>query len=634
MKDRLHRTTQSNYADKPNSARKFLGSDLHAIWYSLTPYWRRRFWVLMALSVVASASEVLSIGALLPFLIVLTDPQPLWQWPFLGHWLKESDLPLVRSPQFILIALGLLFGTLVLLASLVRCWLSASCADYAYRVGGVIGQDIFRRALLQPYSFHLTKNSSEIIDVIGSRVQTVVSSVLMVGLQLLSSLVIVVAIAGFLMWLNPWLAIASLVGFGSMYLLIFQVNRRRLQANSERMSQVGAKRYQVLQEGIGGVRDIQIDGTHEYFIHAFEQVDTSFRQAQSQNAIISTSPRYLVEGLSAVLLAGLAVIYAVNTTDLDYRGSPITGLVPMFGVLVLTAQRLLPMLQQIYAGWTSICGATHALHIVRQWLMLPTLSTILDVTTHAGIPKSAANEISAPSASFKASIELIDISFAYQSSMSLVLNQLNLRITKGQTIGLFGATGVGKSTLLDILMGLLKPTSGKFLVDGRTLLPPNLGETVQFWRRNIAHVPQDIFLVDSSIASNVAFGSRAELIDNDCVRRAIDQSQLSEFVDSLPQGVETVIGERGIQLSGGQRQRIGIARALYKRASLLVLDEPTSALDHDTEEAIIQSLANLNSSLTIVIVSHRLSALQHCDVIYQLVEGRLIVCDKGGLMVK
>jgi ABC-type multidrug transport system fused ATPase/permease subunit len=264
--------------------------DLRALWHLLGGNWRRRFWGLMLLSLVASACEMLSIGSLLQFLVILTDPQQLSHWPVVGQWLQTTDLSSTQPATILIVFLGLAFGIAVLTASLIRWWLFTSCSRFTYQLGGLIGQDIFRRALLQPYAFHLTKTSSEIIDVITSRVQMLVSSVLMAGLQMLTSLVMVLAIAGVLLWINPLLAGTALVGFGLMYLLIYRASRWYLSNNSMNMSRVGDKRFKMLQEGMGGIRDIHIDGTQEYFVDAFKQADDAFRHAQSQNAIISVSP--------------------------------------------------------------------------------------------------------------------------------------------------------------------------------------------------------------------------------------------------------------------------------------------------------------------------------------------------------
>lgn len=598
--------------------------DLHVVWRSLEKKWRGRFWWMMILSLFASVGEVLSIGSLLPFLVVLAAPDQLLQWPLLGRGLSVLGL---ESRQTLILALGLVFGSMVLVASLVRWWLTVSCLRFSYQVGGAIGQDIFRRALLQQHEFHLHKTSSEITDVITTRVQIVVNSVFMAGLQLITSAVMVLVVATVLLWLNPVLATTALGGFALVFVLIYGLSRRRLRVNSARMSQVGTQRYQLLQEGLGGIRDIQIDGTHDYFIQSFKTVDDAFRQSQSQNAIIGASPRYLVEGLGTLLLAMLAVIHATQDADAMAIAATasmpsFTSLVPMLGVLVMATQRVLPMLQQIYAGWTSIRGVAHTLHLVRTWLQIPLPVPVLS-------PATTVNSGS-QSAALASTIELKDVSFSYQPGLTPVIDELNLVIPKGQRVGLVGATGVGKSTLLDMLMGLLTPTDGQLLVDGKPLGISGANAVLpEVWRRQIAHVPQHIFLADTSIASNIAFGLPLDELNHTRLEQVVEQAQLAEFIKTLPDGLNTLVGERGVRLSGGQRQRIGIARALYKNAAVLVLDEATSALDPATEEAITQSLAKLSDLLTVVMVSHKPSALQNCDVIYRLVLGKLVLQSGG-----
>ena len=595
---------------------------LQSLWQSFDRYWRRRFWGLIALSLLASVGEILSIGSLLPFLVVLTDPSKVLELPLIGGWLRALAPDGALSSPHAIVLFGLIFGGMVLSASLIRWWLSAACARFAYEVGGVLGQRIFRVALMQPYAFHLQRTSSEIIDVVATRVQMVVSSILMAGLQLLTALIMVIAIAAVLFLFDPVLAPMALAGFVVVYVLVYYISRRRLKNNSQRMSEVGAKRYQLLQEGLGGIRDIHLDASQDFFVQAFARADNAFRRAQSQNAIISASPRYLVEGLGTLLLAALAVAYVVGSAagGVVSGGSSATGganLVPMLGVLVLSAQRLLPLLQQIYAGWTSIRGVTDTLHLVTHWLRLPVTDQTYEATQ---IQQQSATDTTRQ---FRRTIELRQVAFSYQPEAA-VLNGLDLVIQKGQCIGIVGVTGEGKSTLLDVLMGLLKPDVGQLLIDGKSVWCADNDLAISAWQAQIAHVPQHIFLADTSILSNVAFGVATVDIDVGRVRWALEVASLLTFVDSLPDGLQTEVGERGVRLSGGQRQRIGVARALYKNAGLLVLDEATSALDAQTESTIVHALARLSPELTMVMVSHRASALDRCDVVYRLEQGKLV----------
>jgi ABC-type bacteriocin/lantibiotic exporter with double-glycine peptidase domain len=366
----------------------------------------------------------------------------------------------------------------------------------------------------------------------------------------------------------------------------------------------GAKRHQILQEGMGGLRDISLDKTADYFVQVFRRLDDTFRTAQYQNAIISTSPRYLVEGIGTLLIAVFAVVLATRSE------SNMQTQIPTIGVLVMAAQRMIPMLQQIYASFSSIRGMAHSLSVVREWVELPLPQTQTRTDLCADPVEVAFNE----------SIALENIVFSYQIGGHAMLNQLSLSIKKGQHIGLCGKTGIGKSTLLDILMGLLLPTQGQLVIDGEALNASNIHR----WQRRIAHVPQHIFLADTSIAQNIAFGRPESQLDMVRIKQVAEQAHLTEFIESTSNGYDTMVGERGIRLSGGQRQRIGIARALYKQADLLVLDEATSALDPITEEAITASLAKLNPSLTVVMVSHRPSALKNCHRVHRLDGGKLV----------
>jgi ABC-type bacteriocin/lantibiotic exporter with double-glycine peptidase domain len=575
--------------------------DIKILWRSLTQPYRRGFGKLVWLSILASCSEVLSIGSLLPFLSVMLNPEALSAIPTVAAAMQSLG---IGSTNALIVLLGCIFGTLVVMASLVRWALSAACARYAYRLGGQLGQDIFRRALQQPYAFYLSRHSSEVIDVIINRVQMVVSSVFMAGLSLLTNLLMVLIIIGTLIWFNPWLVGSATALFGLMYVLTYRLTRHRLSQNSRQISALGSKRHQLLQEGMGGFRDISLDNTADYFVQAFRDLDDTFRKAQYQNAIISTSPRYLVEGIGTLLIAVFAVALAIHSEN------NIQAQIPTIGMLIMASQRMIPMLQQIYASFSSIRGMAHSLSVVREWVELPLPQTQTRTDLCADPVEVAFNE----------SIALENIVFSYQIGGHAVLNQLSLSIKKGQHIGLCGKTGIGKSTLLDILMGLLLPTQGQLVIDGEALNASNIHR----WQRRIAHVPQHIFLADTSIAQNIAFGRPESQLDMVRIKQAAEQAHLTELIESTPNGYDTMVGERGIRLSGGQRQRIGIARALYKQADLLVLDEATSALDPITEEAITASLAKLNPSLTVVMVSHRPSALKNCHRVYRLEGGKLV----------
>ena len=351
------------------------------------------------------------------------------------------------------------------------------------------------------------------------------------------------------------------------------------------------KRIQTVQEGLGGIRDILLDHTQSHFLRRFTMTDWPMRQAQASNNIIGPSPRFVVEAFGIVLIAFLGYNMSESQGGLG-------AAIPALGALALGVQRLMPLIQQTYQGWAQVSGN-------RQLLQ--------DVVDFLGQPADV-SQVAAQALPFEREISLEQISFRYQPNSPLVLNGVSLTIAKGSRIGIVGTTGSGKSTAMDLLMGLLQPTEGCIKVDGT----PLSGQSRISWQRNIAHVPQTVYLSDASFAENIAFGVSAEEIDMDRVKQAAKQAQIAEFIESSTDGYQATIGERGVRLSGGQRQRIGIARAIYKQAKLLVFDEATSALDSNTEAAVISSVMSLSQDLTIIMIAHRVSTLENCDMIVEI----------------
>jgi ATP-binding cassette subfamily B protein len=400
-----------------------------------------------------------------------------------------------------------------------------------------------------------------------------------------------------LVMIDPLLAAAALVGLGGVYAVVSVATRERLRRNSKVIGPAYSQRVQYVQEGLGGIRDVLLDQTQSVFAHRFNRIDWALRRAQMSNNIIGPSPRFAVEALGMVLIAALAY-------HLSARGGGVAAAIPALGALALGAQRLMPLIQQIYQGWVLASGSQQVVQDVVDLLRQP-------------IPAEA----SAPLARlpFERGIRLVGVSFRYRADLPFVLQAIDLSIPKGARIGLVGTTGSGKSTVMDLVMGLLQPSSGEILVDER----PLRGPARLAWQQNIAHVPQAIFLADASFADNIAFGVPPGEIDLESVRQAAQQARIADFIESGPLGYQATVGERGVRLSGGQRQRIGIARALYKKATVLIFDEATSALDSETEAGVMQAIASLGRDLTIVMIAHRLTSLSLCDVIYRLDKGRI-----------
>jgi ATP-binding cassette subfamily B protein len=397
----------------------------------------------------------------------------------------------------------------------------------------------------------------------------------------------------------PSVALAAVGIFGFMYAIIIKKIRNKLKINSKNIAHESTQTIRYLQEGLGGIRDILIDGTQETFCAIYRRSDLVLRHAQGSNQFMSQSPRFGMEAMGMVLIAGLAYVLTQQTNG-------IIKVIPVLAALALGLQRLLPALQQAYQAWSTIQGAHASLQDTLELLDQP-------------LPNSSIQSSVVP-VTFGCDISLRQLSFQYSPDKPYVLKNIDLTIKKGSRIGFIGTTGSGKSTLLDIIMGLLQPTGGTINVDGHSITPGNL----QSWRKHIAHVPQSVFLTDGNVEANIAFGVPPEQIDPMRLRQAASQAQIADAIESWPLQYKSVVGERGVQLSGGQRQRIGIARALYKNANLIIFDEATSALDSKTEVAAMEAIELLSKDITILIVAHRLSTLDKCDEILEIVNGNLI----------
>ena len=401
-----------------------------------------------------------------------------------------------------------------------------------------------------------------------------------------------------LLLIDAQVAIASALLFGSVYGLLSITAKKELRLNGQLRAKAASQQLKALQEGLGSIRDVLLDGSQYTFLYAFQNADRPQRQLTARGDFLNAFPRYAVEALGLVAISLLAGILVLQ------RGSG-SAAIPLLGALALGAQRLLPALQMIYSSWASLRAYNASMQSVLDMLNQP-----MPLVVNAVKPLSLTE-----------AIRLEGVHFRYELDQSEVLRGLDLEIRRGERIGLIGSTGSGKSTTVDLLMGLLAPTSGRLLVDGENLHDSQHPERLVAWRGAIAHVPQSIYLADSSIAENIAFGVPREQIDMTRVKQAASQAQISSFIESSLDGYETFVGERGIRLSGGQRQRIGMARALYKNAQVLVLDEATSALDIGTENALMDAVNDLSSDLTIVMIAHRLSTIQSCDRVIRLSKG-------------
>ena len=562
----------------------------------MPPRRKKQLILLVVLMLCGAVAELMTIGAILPFLALMANPARATSYPQLQGLFASLGW---HDPNQILFPVTFLFAFVVIVAACVRILLFWASQKYVLRLGYDLSINVYKRTLYQPYSYHVSKNSSELIAGIN-KIQDVIVGVLTPLMQMVMSAVISVFILAALVSIDPVAALSAAIGFTLIYVGISYITHHILRTNSHIIARMQTGRIKTIQEGFGGIRDVLIDHAQSIYIDKFRRIDLEFRNAQLVNQFIGGAPYFAIQAFGIVLIAGLAF-------TLSQGSGGIAAVLPILGAMALGAQRLMPLVAQIYNGWSSVVGNQRILLDVLEMLDLPIVEEQLEKQDTTSLP-------------FKNKIELDNVSFRYGEAGSLVLDDINLVIKKGSRVGFIGKTGSGKSTLLDLIMGLLPPTSGTLSIDS-TLLE---AKTTRGWQMQIAHVPQSIYLSDTSISENIAFGIQPERIDIELVRDAARRADIAEFIDTLSQGYDTFIGERGVRLSGGQRQRIGIARALYKQADVLIFDEATSALDNETEEAVMEAIRALDENLTILIIAHRLTTIEHCDKIFRFDSGRLV----------
>jgi len=570
-------------------------SNLIFLWRIVPKKRHKQFFLMIFLMLISSFSEIISIGTILPFLGVLTAPQEIFNLPLMQPLIEFFN---ISSPMELIFPLTLIFILAVVFAGAVRLTLLYATTRFTHALGADISIEAYRRVLYQKYSFHLAKNSSDTMSIILEKTRVTVNGVITPLLNILSSLIIITAVLSFLVFVDPEVAIISSIVIGILFLIVISYTKKKLSENSDIINSETTMVYKALQEGLGGIRDVIIDGTQEFYCKYFRKSDLRMRKATGDNYFISQSPRFILESLGMSSIA----LFAYYIFD---RDGSLASVIPILGTIALGAQRLLPLMNLVYSSFSNIKGSLASFEEVLNILRLPKQEQI---EINQVLPLS-----------FKKDVTLKDVSFRYNLKSPWILKNINLTIKKGATIGFIGSTGAGKTTLLDIIMGLLEPSIGEVLVDGKIVNKKNL----RSWQANIAHVPQDIFLSDTTLKENIAFGEPKDLIDENRVRIAAQYAQIEEYIDGLKLGYDTFTGERGVRLSGGQRQRIGIARALYKQTNFLVFDEATSALDNQTEKLVMESLSKRNKNLTVLIIAHRLTTLKDCDYIVKI-EG----CDK------
>ena len=557
------------------------------LWHHFSPKRRKQLYTVAGLTLTSSISEILCLISIVPFIGIITSPDLVLKSKYLQNYhLSASDL---------ILPLTLIFATCALVAGILRLILIKLSLNVANATGTDLSIDIYRKTLYQPYKLHIARNSSDIISAIAQKsVATTAVIVSLVTFATTTSLFIAIVIA--MLAVNTKITLLSALIMALAYLTIAKFTKKNLAQNGEVIAKKQNDVMQSLQEGLGAIRDILIDGTQENYTQNYAKSANELQKSRAENMFIAQSPRYIIETFAMILIA---VFVLFNS----YGNHSIISTLPILGFFALSAQRLLPLIQQMYGYWSEIIGNKAALADVIDLLEQPYVKF-----------KQEPEPIC-----LHQQIELKNVGFKYNQTLPNIFSNVNIRIPKGARVGIVGTTGSGKSTLLDILMGLIEPSEGLLTIDGQSINNLNC----RAWQKSIAHVPQAIFMSNLSIAENIAFGIPKEAVDMHKVQNAAIKANAHEFISKCKEGYATKVGERGIRLSGGQRQRIGIARALYKNASVLCLDEATSALDNTTEQEVMLSLNSLDNNLTVFIIAHRLSTLENCSHIIKVENGKV-----------
>ncbi|OOE33410.1 multidrug ABC transporter ATP-binding protein [Salinivibrio kushneri] len=570
---------------------------LKTLFNLLTADQRKRLVRLQILVVLMAFAELTSVVAIGPFMALVGDIGQLQGDGKLAHLYQYSGL---ASPTDFIFWVGVAVLVSLTIAAIISMYTSWRLSLYAQQVGAELSVRLYRYYMSQSWLFHAGGSSSQLTNKVAQETNRITQTIIQPTMQLVAKAVLAIVMASAVFVYNPSVALAGLAVFTIAYIILYRTVRKKLSQNGINITSANRQRFTLMNEGFGGIKDTLLLGRQTDFNQRYQSASEKFGHAQGVTKGLSQAPRYAME-----LIAFGSVIFLVLYLVKTYDGNP-GQILPILSVYALAGFKLLPAFQQIYTGVAQIRGNLSAFDNLEQDL----------------IASQYAAETSSTRDKLKPThhVQLNNVTFQYPSKEDPALQGLSLELPVNQVIGLVGASGSGKSTAIDILLGLIEPNQGSLQIDGT----PITADNVRSWQNNIGFVPQSIFLSDATIRENIAFGLPLDEIDEQKVRKAAKMAHLEELLEQLPNGLDTRVGERGVQLSGGQRQRIGIARALYDDADVLVLDEATSALDGITEKLVMDAIHDFAGNKTIIMIAHRLSTVQQCDCIYMLEQGKVI----------
>lgn len=581
---------------------------LQKAWALLDEREIRNAWLTLSVMVISALSSALMVSSIMPFLSVLADPNRIDTVPALA-WAYETFA--FESDYAFLVGLGVFSFVVILTTNSIQILRTWVVARYVLMRTHTISHRLLKAYLRQPYAFFLGRHSGDMNTRVLAEATAAVRMFLQPAAEMIAACLTIIALITFLIWVEPTVATVALSLLGGIYAVVFMFNRRVLKRLGDKRVKANQERFLIANEALSGIKDIKVLGREKSYAARFGDPSEQMARTQIAVRVISQVPQFALQAIAfgGLILLCLALLDAeqVNTNSI----APLGDVLPVLGAFAFAGQRLMPELGRVYGALAAMQTGAAAVNVIYDDLL-----------------QKAQNDDCWPTAptalGLRERLDLDGVSYRYPNAERHGLNDISLSIRVGQKIGIVGITGAGKTTLADVILGLLDPTSGQILVDGTPVTPSNL----RAWQRSVGYVPQDIFLTGSSIKENIAFGVDCFEIDLARVEQAALAAQLDEFIRSdLPNGYDTAIGERGVRLSGGQRQRIGIARALYHDADLIVFDEATSALDNLTESEVMAAVDALPGDKTVLMIAHRLSTVRRCDRIVVLEKGRVVGCD-------
>ncbi len=556
---------------------------------------KKQVLILFFLSILSAISESVSLSLFLPFAQIIINPEKLYSFIYSNKLLSFISL----SESKIVLFFSIAFIGVVIFSTVIRIFNLWFISKFVASASSELALQAYRKTLYQPYKVHVSRNSSKVISTIISETDICVSAINSF-LLFFNSIVLTFFLIITLLIINIQVTVAIFLFLLTGYLVISFYTSNLLISNSKKISQGYKKQMQVLKEGLGSIKEILLSSNQTFYSNIYKDIDYNLRIKLTNNKFIGSYPRFLFEG---IILIGLCVGLIVKNSQ-----SEVFIFLPILITAGLGIQKLLPLLQQIYLNYSQIKSSSASIEALLKLLSQSILKNQTKLVKNV----------------FKEKIIFRNVSFAYEPGGRKVIKNLSFEIFKGEKIGIKGTTGSGKTTMIDLLMGLLSPTEGHIYIDNYDInLKENLS-VMKSWRKSLAHVPQTNILIDSSISENIALGTPFNKIDFDRVKSSAKKAKINDYIESLRLGYNTQIGEQGVKISGGERQRIAIARAFYKNAKILILDEATSALDQNTEKEITSNLDFDLKDLTIVVIAHRLETLKNCTRIFEFKNGNLI----------